>query len=100
MGKETVFLPPYCGDEVKSNAERKVFEILQDLELKNAVVIHSLGLPRHNTKVYGEIDFVVVCEKGIACLEIKGGRVACQNGQWLFTDRHGNEIKKNEGPFA
>lgn len=100
MEKQTVFLPPYCGDEVKSNAERKVFEILQDLELKNAVVIHSLGLPRHQSKVYGEIDFVVVCEKGIACLEIKGGRVACQNGQWLFTDRHGNENRKNEGPFA
>ncbi|MGL4607577.1 MAG: NERD domain-containing protein [Eubacteriaceae bacterium] len=100
MGQKPVFLPPYCGDEVKSSAERKMFEVLQELELKNAVILHSLGLPKHNSKVYGEIDFVVVCELGIACLEIKGGRVECRKGQWFFTDRYGNEIKKNESPFA
>ena len=94
------FIPPYYGDEVKSNAEKKMFEILQDLNVKNTYVLHSLGLPRHNNKVYGEVDFVVLCEKGIACLEIKGGRIECTDGQWIFKNRHGKEFKKSEGPFA
>lgn len=48
--------------------------------MKNAYVLHSLGLPKHQSKIYGEIDFVVVCDRGVACLEIKGGRVECRDG--------------------
>lgn len=94
------FIPPYMGEEIKSNAERKMYDVLQELNLKNACVLHSLGLPRHRSKIYGEIDFVVVCERGVACLEIKGGRVECRDGQWTFIDRYGTERVKPEGPFA
>lgn len=94
------FIPPYMGEEIKSNAECKMYDVLQELNLKNAYVLHSLGLPRHRSKIYGEIDFVVVCERGVACLEIKGGRVECRNGQWTFIDRYGTERVKPEGPFA
>ncbi|MCD7763016.1 MAG: NERD domain-containing protein [Lachnospiraceae bacterium] len=90
------FLPPYLGQEIKSAAERKMYDVLQGLRLKNAYVLHSLGLPKHQTKIYGEIDFVVVCERGVACLEIKGGRVE----KGMFTDRYGVEREKAEGPFA
>lgn len=94
------FIPPYCGEEIKSNAEKKVFDILKDIEMDNAYILHSLGLPKHTAKAYGEIDFVVVCPKGIACFEVKGGRISCENGQWIFTDRNNQEHRKNEGPFA
>lgn len=94
------FIPPYLGEQIKSNAERKMYDVLQQLQLKNAYVLHSLGLPKHKHKIYGEIDFVVVCERGVACLEIKGGRVECQEGRWFFTDRYGVEREKAEGPFA
>ena len=94
------FIPPYMGEEIKSNAERKMYDVLQELNLKNAYVLHSLGLPRHRSKIYGEVDFVVVCERGVACLEIKGGRVECHDGQWTFIDRYGTERVKPEGPFA
>ena len=94
------FIPPYMGEEIKSNAERKMYDVLQEMDLKNAYVLHSLGLPRHRSKIYGEIDFVVVCERGVACLEIKGGRVECRDGQWTFIDRYGTERQKPEGPFA
>lgn len=67
---------------------------------KNAYVLHSLGLPKHQSKIYGEIDFVVVCDRGVACLEIKGGRVECRDGKWFFKDRYGVEREKPEGPFA
>ena len=94
------FIPQYFGEEIKSDAERKMFDVLQNLELNNAYVLHSLGLPRHETKPYGEIDFVVVCEEGVACLEIKGGRVECQNGVWRVTDRYGELAEKKESPFS
>ena len=94
------FIPPYIGEEIKSNAEKKMYEVLQSLEMEDAYVLHSLGLPKHQSKIYGEIDFVVVCKRGIACLEIKGGRVECKEGKWFFTDRYGVERQKTEGPFA
>lgn len=96
----TTFIPPYMGEEIKSNAEKKMYNILQELTLKNAYVLHSLGLPKHQSKIYGEIDFVVVCERGVVCLEIKGGRVECQKGKWIFIDRYGTRRMKPEGPFA
>ena len=94
------FIPPYMGEEIKSNAEKKMYEVLQNLEMEDAYVLHSLGLPKHQSKIYGEIDFVVVCKRGVACLEIKGGRVECREGKWFFTDRYGEERQKPEGPFA
>jgi len=94
------FIPPYMGEEIKSNAEKKMYDILQGLEMEDAYVLHSLGLPKHNSKIYGELDFVVVCKRGVACLEIKGGRVECREGKWFFTDRYGVERQKPEGPFA
>ena len=96
----TTFIPPYMGEEIKSNAEKKMYDVLQKLDMKNAYVIHSLGLPKHQSKIYGEIDFVVVCDRGVACLEIKGGRVECRDGKWFFKDRYGVEREKPEGPFA
>lgn len=96
----TIFIPPYMGEEIKSNAEKKMYDVLQKLNMKNAYVLHSLGLPKHQSKIYGEIDFVVVCDRGVACLEIKGGRVECRDGKWFFKDRYGVEREKPEGPFA
>lgn len=94
------FIPPYMGEEIKSNAEKKMYDVLRELDIEDAYVLHSLGLPRHQNKIYGEIDFVIVCKRGVACLEIKGGRVECRDGQWFFTDRYGVERQKPEGPFA
>lgn len=96
----TIFIPPYLSEEIKSNAEKKTYDILQEQEMKNAYILHSLGLPKHQSKIYGEIDFVVVCDRGIACLEVKGGRIECMDGQWIFKDRYGVEHVKAEGPFA
>lgn len=94
------FIPPYMGEEIKSNAEKKMYDVLQQLDMEDTYVLHSLGLPKHQSKIYGEIDFVVVCKRGVACLEIKGGRVECREGKWFFTDRYGEERQKPEGPFA
>ena len=94
------FIPPYMGEEIKSNAEKKMYDVLRELNMEDAYILHSLGLPKHQSKIYGEVDFVVVCKRGVACLEIKGGRVECREGKWFFTDRYGIERQKPEGPFA
>ena len=94
------FIPPYMGEEIKSNAEKKMYDVLQNLDMEDTYVLHSLGLPKHQSKIYGEVDFVIVCKRGVACLEIKGGRVECREGKWFFTDRYGVERQKSEGPFA
>ena len=36
---------------------------------------------------------------GIFVLEVKGGRVARENGIWKFTNRYGKTDSKSEGPF-
>ncbi len=33
-----------------------MYDILQKLDMKNAYILHSLGLPKHQSKIYGEIS--------------------------------------------
>ena len=49
---------------------------------------HSLGLSEHDYKKVGEADFVIVCPFGIYVLEVKDGRVSCQQGRWNTTGRY------------
>lgn len=81
-----------------SSAEKKMFEKLKGLP-NEYIVIHSLKLLEHIQKVEGEIDFLIICPKGILCIEVKGGRVERRDGIWIFTDRYGNKTEKNEGPY-
>lgn len=91
-------IPPFYDDTVTSDGEKKLFRVLEKLDDKY-VILHSLGLAEHLDKVFGEIDFVIVCEEGILCLEVKGGFVTRENGVWYFIDRYGRENKKPQGPF-
>lgn len=94
-------IPQFINPEVKSSAERKIFELLRDSqELSDYTCLHSLGLSRHSRKRQGEIDFVLIGNGLILCLEVKGGRVVRKGGVWLFKDRYGQENKKAEGPFV
>ncbi len=94
-------IPPYINPDVKSSAERKIYELIRDSqELSDFTCMHSLGLSRHLRKRQGEIDFVLVGNGMVLCLEVKGGRVVRKDGVWFFTDRYGQENKKVEGPFS
>lgn len=84
----------------ESKAEEKLFQQFSSVEVDDdVVVLHSLNLPEHEYKQWAEADFVVVSARGILVLEVKGGRVSCNNGIWVFTNRFGNEFKKSEGPY-
>jgi hypothetical protein len=102
--------PPEFDDSSPSAAERHIFDLLKaDPRTTNWLVLHSLGLSRRTSGPYGEIDFVIIIpEEGLLCIEVKGGRVACEGGVWKTTNRHGTTafLKKSpmmqarEGMFA
>jgi hypothetical protein len=87
----------------KSRAERRVFDKLRSTQLNQDsggwTGFHSLNLTRHERKRFGEIDFVLCGPKGLFVLEVKGGRVACENGIWMFINRFDEENTSRESPF-
>jgi hypothetical protein len=93
-------LPPYVDKSCKSDGERLLFNILKNNEFtKDWTILHSLNLSQHTTRLYGEIDFLVMIPNGgIFVMEVKGGDVKCIDGVWYFTDRYGN-VYKNKSPF-
>lgn len=86
-------------DAKRSAAEATIFGWLQRMEWGGAIVLHSLPLKEHIKKSFGEVDFVVICEKGILCVEVKGGNVERKNGEWIFTPRRGAPNTSQEGPY-
>ena len=62
--------------------------------------MHSLNLPRHEYKRFGEIDFVVCGPDGLFVLEVKGGGVSCRDGIWETTNRYGETERLRESPFT
>lgn len=95
-------IPSVISPEIKSNAERKIFEWFRDdPDTEGWVVLHSLGIANHRTVLYGELDFFVIAPKlGVFALEVKGGRVSCNEGIWSFTNKYGKTTSKARGPFA
>ena len=94
-------IPSIVSPEIKSNAEKKIFEWFQDApDTEDWVVIHSLGISNHKTVLYGELDFFVLAPKlGIFALEVKGGRVSRNGGVWSFTNKYNKTTTKTRGPF-
>jgi hypothetical protein len=95
-------IPSIISPEIKSNAERKIFEWFRDdPNTEGWVVLHSLGIANHRTVLYGELDFFVIVPKlGVFALEVKGGRISCNEGIWYFTNKYGNTVSRARGPFA
>ena len=83
-------------------AEPKVFDQLRAAFSRpnqtGWFAMHSLNLPRHEYKRWGEIDFVVCGPDGIFVIEVKGGGVSCRNGVWETSNKHGT-YSLNESPF-
>lgn len=92
-------IPEKISDHVRSRAERKLFDRIQEELGPEWTVLHSLGVAHHSSKPWAEIDFVLIGPFGIICLEVKGGRVRREHGEWTFVDATGTEHRKAEGPF-
>ena len=94
-------MPAHMDPDVRSAAERRLFEkFATDPGTEGWTVLHSLGLARRSSGPYGEVDFVVVIPgRGILCIEVKGGRVSCEDGVWRSRDRSGQEHRLGKSPF-
>jgi hypothetical protein len=93
-------IPDTIHPDVKSNAERRMFDIIKYAENSERwICLHSLGIGLHEYQRSGEIDFLLITENGIFVLEIKGGRVSRSNGKWIFTNRYGQSNVSSRGPF-
>ncbi|MCP5418010.1 MAG: NERD domain-containing protein [Chromatiaceae bacterium] len=94
---------PDAPYRTKSRAELRLFDKLRNATLDDNgaawTAFHSLNLTRHQRKRFGEIDFLLCGPRGLFVLEVKGGRVACTQGVWRFTDRFDEESSSLESPF-
>ena len=85
-------IPANIDPETKSNAEKKIFSALKRMpDTDDWVVLHSVALADHPTQSQGEADFVIVIpNKGIIVLEVKGGGISFSDGIWFSCDRNLN----------
>jgi hypothetical protein len=96
-------IPSQISPATKSGAERKIFGLLERIDLgPHAVALHSLNLPSHVYKRMGEIDFVVLTPECLLVCEVKGGRLRRreEDGFWEYIDRSDRVHESPEGPFA
>ena len=95
-------IPRHNPDFHNSSAEQKVYRALDKLP-DNVTVIHSLNwlktgkqlykdkIPGH--EVMGEGDFVIIDpQKGILVIEVKGGSISLENGEWKQKNRRTGEV--------
>ena len=82
------FYPNEPGSATPSS-ELRVWEALKDLP-SPWVVLHSVVWQslRHGRQADGEADFLLLHPGvGLVVLEVKGGRIVIENGQWFSVDR-------------
>jgi hypothetical protein len=97
-----VIYPPVIDRELcNSSAEHSVFEKIQNDFPADWHCIHSQWIKNSGVKIISEVDFVLITDKAILCLEIKGGNIIREpGGKWKFYSRNGIiKNEKAEGPF-
>ena len=86
---------PDFGDG--QTAEKAVWETLKKCLPDDVVLAHSVHV--RDGRAEHEIDFLVLWPGvGMAAIEVKGGRVTVDNGQWYQSDRSGKH--KIQSPVA
>ena len=82
------------------NGERLVYERIGRELPAGWIALHSLGLPNHKTKIWGEADIVILSTAGIFSIEVKGGKVSCTDGVWTFAGPDFQSYSKKEDPWT
>ncbi len=85
--------------DVVSQAERDVLDALAVMPA-DWQVIHSLWLKTHKVKLHAEADFIVVSDRAVLILEVKGGNVWRDEEGWSFQSKSGHKKStRKDGPF-
>lgn len=73
----------------RRNGERIVFECLSDANIPGTA-FYSLLQKNHKHKLIGEVDFLYVSERGLLCLEVKGGQeISREDHRWYSKNKKG-----------
>jgi hypothetical protein len=78
--------------------EAAVYDLLSRIDDQHAFAVHSVNLPEHLYKRWGEADFVIVARTGLLLLEVKGGNVQIAGRVWRYENARGQAIESSEGP--
>jgi hypothetical protein len=92
------FFPDIAPDYKKSEAECTLYRVLKGLSDEWSV-LHSVYVHQHAYKRSGEADFLLISQKVIMVIEVKGGEVYAEAGEWCFKNRHGEINRKKESPY-
>lgn len=85
----------------KGNGEKKTKNLINQLDCKSfELAFWSIHVNDLKYKEFSDIDFLLLTEKGICCIEVKGGRVNFKNGEFTYTDRYNKQTTKKESPGA
>lgn len=90
-----MYLIPSHPYKTNSSAEYRLFKKLQEVFYRDHsyIAFHSLNLTHHESKRFGEADFVILCQHGLFVLEVKGGNISCRDGNWFSVNRNQQEFK-------
>jgi hypothetical protein len=90
--------------DLKSKAERKIFEALRDQLSDECSVFHSASViyRDHAQGARDDEGDFVLChpDRGIICLEVKGGGLECQHGAFYRLPAGGGPRERMPDPFA
>lgn len=88
-------------DEADSQGEKLVYRHFKsDINSRDYIILHSLFVSKHLTRVSGELDFLVLAPGlGIFALEVKHGQINRDEGVWKFKNRYGKVNTSRIGPF-
>ena len=92
------YFPDCPPDPSKSRAESRFYQILRGLPA-DWYVLHSVYVHKHAYKRSAEADFLIISPKALLVVEVKGGQVSRQNGEWKYTRQDGQFSVKQESPY-
>ncbi len=97
----TRMVPPRVHPRTPSS-EQRVFDMLRRAEgTETWWALHSLALSKRGDRPFGEVDFVVgIPGSGIMIVEVKGGRIVVEEGEWRSTSKDGVHHRLSRSPFA
>jgi len=78
--------------------EAKIYELLSRIPDSSGFAVHSVNLPEHEYKRWGEADFILVTNAGVTLLEVKGGTVSHSAREWKYQNARGESRTSTEGP--
>lgn len=82
----------------RRKGEYKVYDWFSDDSIPG-YCFYSLPQEYHKHKLIGEVDFLYICEKGMLCVEVKGGKEVYRVDRQWYSKNQKDEINMIHDPF-